>query len=244
MREIAKKAQFTIFIVLGVIVAMVVVFLYFLSNGLTFKQSSDVQDVETYVNQNAQIALQACLATVGLQGGLYTPDNYLLALSGPIQYAYNGGPAVPTIAAWKAGLEQCVETYLGQCLNGFKPLKDLGQQITHGNITAHVLFANYDVPLQIDIPITRVTGSEKKTFNTFNPGSAQVRLGYMHDIVAQIAKSDETLPKGSIDLTYLGSVSGNVTIYEMDGKKRIYQVEDSDSKLQNEAYQFLFGEST
>ena len=155
MRNIKKRGQISVFIILGILIAVVIIFVF--RTNFVIKQVTPV-DVEP-INEH----VENCIREKGFegieklekQGGrIYLDDGLLMYQTGDtkIAYWYDDFINIPSIKDMEKDLEEYVEDNLDDCLN-FKKFDDYFVDVTD-DVKVKVTISdkvNFDVEYPLDV---------------------------------------------------------------------------------------------
>jgi hypothetical protein len=179
-----KRAQITIFIIIGIIILLSTgVYLYVREAGVglpTILQPKTAP-IETFITLCLERTARDALNLIGAQGGfltlppaiLYNPTRYVDAIPGigggldgpkiPYWY-YEGKTQYPHYSYIQREVELYIEQNIGSCIDDFRAFKDEFDIVERSNVTATVLLNEEDTVASIDYAIDVMPkGSEEVT---------------------------------------------------------------------------------
>lgn len=244
-----KKAQATIFIILG-IVLVIAVFIVYQARDLIFiaqwrleKQRDvavqlEVKDIETYVDSCVEEVTEGGIRLIGLQGGYtVTPSNALETDFSIISFGYyNGKKSLPSIEQIQEELNLYIKLSLPLCFdeNEFPDF-----DIATSNINARSRIKQNSVSVTVDYPISVSKDSANYRIQSKYSKEISVRLGEIHNAVSEIIDNEVSNP-GAIDLTYLTDLDYDIAILPYSDDTFVYSITDSNSKINDIPYTFMF----
>lgn len=239
----SKNAQVTLFIILGIVVLVSFALVFYLAKVGVLAQllRLDITEVENYIEESLKFSAEYCLNKIGVQGGYYIPQNYLEKQFSNIEYAYSFQDNFLSSDNLKTEIENCIQENMLACINDFKDFKRRGYKIEYGNLEPEIVLAAEDMPVSANFDVNIKIKDNSYDFNTFKANNIIVRLKQIHNITATITTLRATQIKSSdFDLSYLGSVDVNSSIYEEENSQQVYYLVDPKSTIENKNYFFLF----
>lgn len=112
MKEVGKKGQVTIFIIIAVAVVGVAIALYFLIPSIRTTGGSVDQNPEAFIEQCLHSDFQDAVKTISLQGGSLEPESYFTYNDVNIQYLCYTNEDLKTCVVQKPLLRQDIESEL------------------------------------------------------------------------------------------------------------------------------------
>ena len=238
-----KKAQITIFLLLGLVVLGFFVFLaYFISefSRATEVETRDIDTLKTYVEGCIKHTGSYGLFKIGRQGGYITPPEKTYIRSyATLSYAFSEHKnTLPDLDFIEKELENYIDNNLPACLNDFEEFKNQGLTVEPKHITTDVKFTTTDVILDVHYPLKVIEGNKKTKISDFKL-HVPVRIRRIHEISDDIAERKILNPE-YIDLTFLGDVDVNTTVMTYDDGVQVFVIEDPKSELEAHQYKFMF----
>jgi len=236
-----KKAQVSIYLVVLVIVLGIFVFIIFQtkpSSKVTIQEEPD--SVITFVEDTLELSTNHCLVKLGLQGGNFIPKVFLSESYADIEYSYSFEDTFLTEENLIAELEICINDVMPDCIDGFEDFKNIGLKINHSNLNSKIILARNDLPVSLTYDVSIGSGSKTREVNEFAINNLKVRLKNIHDAAKTLGSTREAQVKDSdLDLSYLGSIPMNSSIYEKENDKQITSIKDHESKIDGRDYVFV-----
>ena len=233
-----KKAQITIFIIVGVVLLLLSVFIFTLPTKELERPSppgDDNEPVKNYIESCLETASTNALLRIGLQGGYIEPIYYDNFFTVKRSYLYKDKiPLIPTVEMMEKELSNFIKNRIENCTNLSMP----GFQITFPTefeVTTKI--HNESVAFNLDYPI--ILESEDEKINIIDPYYLllDIRLGYLREITEHfILQSFE----GYLDYSYLNDQDINFSIYGYLPNVAEITLIDAKSKLKTEPYIFSF----
>jgi hypothetical protein len=176
-----KKAQLTIFIIIGLLLLLSVgLVIYFTTQQITKPieeeviMPEDVRPVYEFVQACADDIAREGLGILGLQGGFirlpgiiertpsaYVPLDTLGAFKVPLWY-YEGEDRTPSIGYMEREISRHVNERLRECAEGFQTFQGRMSVAEEGNVTTRTTIADDQVILRISWPLA-LTAADRTT---------------------------------------------------------------------------------
>lgn len=242
--QIHKKAQLSIFVIIGIIIlAAVSAGIYFYQQSSQIKQNSplELSPVKNYVDQCIdQVAIPG-IYLLGLQGGqIFVDREYLNVSDLNVVYGYYKNR---NVLISKEEMQQQISAYmelqLPVCLSNFESLKEKGLNVTTRNITANTIIADDEVVININYPVTIKQQGQSQKIDLFSRKYA-IRLGHIRNVADKVIKKQQEDPY-NVDLTFISGFDVSVDTSLYDADNFLYKITDPLSKQKNQPYVFEFG---
>ena len=233
-----KRAQVTLFIILGIVLLVAAVFFIFVRTKIITPSIPKIimPRVEEYVDNCIKESGQQGLNLVGKQGGDINPGFYTMYKGDKVTYlcyVENYTACVNRRPGLKFHIERelssFVKSQLTSCMNN-APFERQGYSVTQGAIEVETTIGNYNTMVDVDFPITIQKGDfvfKKDKFSAV----FDVPLGQLVYIANKLVDDEITSPLGMVfwDL-YIVQSRGRVQI-ERDTieKSEIYMLRGRDN---------------
>jgi hypothetical protein len=234
-----KKAQITIFIILGMAVLVLAGTVYYatgIAQQKVFVRHIEASSAKDLVEQCLGIIADDALLTIGKHGGFAELNvNYFEPLN--TSYLYDMGEnKAPDTSVVEQQLSEYVDSHIMQCIDNFDLVKEKGiEVIEKAQPKTTVLMAEKDVRFTIDYQV-----EEKKadmvTTPEFLPVTKFVRLKEIITLANNIVESEKN-NNGLLDLDIECSL--DVVHFPFE-KTLITVITDSNFLIQNTPYRFVF----
>ena len=245
-----KKAQITIFIILGITIVIAVgLFAYYklsIQPELNVLEEG-VSPVHDFVDFCIESTAKEGLNILGLNGGFITfpekisanPFSYLSTSPIPEQknpyWWFNGINNTPTLESMRSPLSEYVTTELKNCLNDFKEIKEDFEIKELGNIITVTKINENDVSFEITYPIliTNLKNETKFKLSKFNV-VIPIRLKVMYELATSIIGSqlrEAFIEKKVMDIISLDTDNIPTTDIEATCKKKVWEIERIRNRL-------------
>ena len=229
----SKKAQITVFIILGLLFLVVLIVLFSRSNvGNIFAAKTPFQEVENC----AKVSVQEGIDILSLQGGSIEPENYYLYEDKKIEYVCYTDENLKSCVTQKPLLKNSIEDELKNyvdpkiksCLSSVKEiLEQKGYDVSMKNpeISIEIVPDNVLVNMDIDLRITK-DGTE--SYDNIRTGVKSKIYNFV--IIASSIMTWETKYGDSETLNYmLYYPSLKVEKKRQEGGSKIYILTDRES---------------
>lgn len=223
----AKKAQLTMFIIVGVFLAILIGVLIY--SGTTKRQAekeeriresvefpSELQPVGVFVQGCLEQEAEKTINVTALQGGRpmaprhpYVWENMTLSHG-----YYMGLNELPTLEEMQNEMAGHLKLKLNDCIASLKDFKAKGMDLEYGNFEPKFIVAPDNVIVDLNFPITlkKETGEVKiEKFSAEIPS----RLGYLHDAAYKIVEED-VRTDGKVTIYYITKFGLWLHLYELD----------------------------
>ena len=213
----------------------------FIVAGINPISKPDISEVNNYIENSLRLTAKYCLNKVGLQGGHYTPKTYLEKQYSNVEYAYNAEDFFLSQDELKTEIKNCIKDVMPLCIDDFKRLKKMGYQIQYGNFNPQVVLGLKDVSAMAEFNVEVKIGEKTYKIEKFKTDNIIVRINRLHNITDKIVELRSGQQKSSdFDLSYLGSIDVNSSIYRENDGKQVYSLLDMESSMDKNNYYFLF----
>ncbi|GEM_PF-3727401 len=207
-----KRAQLSLFLLIGIVTFVVVVLVMHLKSlGPKPVPIGKIQNgpIQQYVVDCADLTLKHAIINLGVQGGFVgIPDYYsgikvetlqIPNTAEPVVYIYDyydypgDHKILGSISDWQDELSNYVNNNLQTCLNDFQPFRVQGYKISAGKIKSKVVIQHNSVFLTLYYPMNVSKSGSMMKFSTFKT-KVNVPLWQVHeqaqDILDAIERSD------------------------------------------------------
>ena len=233
-----KKAQVSVFIIIGILIVLAVVYFLAIRKSSVDIEPSAPQDfsaVQVYVENCLSIVGNFAVYKIGVQGGYIEPrlNSYQSAFL-DVAYAFDSIKTFVELSKMESEIETFVNENLKKCTNGFSEFGAKGISIEEGNVNSDVSFGAKNVIFSVNYPLRITSGGVDYEMEKFT-SDVPVALKTVHsDVDSFVYDFDERY-----DLTYLNGLNSNVYIHPM-GQNDMFVEENLDSSIRGENYLFLY----
>lgn len=231
-----KKGQLSLYIIIAIVIVAVSIILMMVSSRQDKGDvEAEITKIKRYINdcvkKSSEIMLQ-----IGRTSGYYRPPT-LSTEEGIAYYFYEGENLVPSIHIIESEIAEGFKEKLEKCINNFSQFKKSTLQInaTKPTVTAVVTTNNIYVDVTFSV---LVVGKRTSFLNYSNEQIIGVRLGKIYRLASDIV--DMQLKEGTY-LTDFFAIKDNLNVtYKIENNIIVFEIKDFESKINNEAYSFLF----
>ncbi len=235
-----KKGQITIFIILGILLVAGAGFFLFNKNSEVDSGKKIITNpVETHIQQCIEITAKSALITVGLNGGIKDPSEYILFFGGKTPYYYGTeNSSMPTLDDLQNFLSEYMTSNLKNCVN-ISLFPD--QQITEGEINTKTIISDKTVKFNINYPIKFTNDKSTKEISEFST-TIDSRLKILHNVSLEYIKEQKKEPRYMcmtclVQLAYKNKLKINTMTI---GNTVAYNLYDNTTKLDRSEYNYYF----
>lgn len=240
-----KKAQVTIFIIMGIIiVAGVVSFVMVKQTDIT-RLTPETEKIYNFVQGCINQAGIDTIFMVGEKGGYYDSNFDEL----PYYYA-DGKTYVPTKEQIEQEISFGLPFEISVCINDFENFPDYEIASEEPIIQTEIL--DNQVIIKTNYPLTITKGVDTTTLKKFKDIRIPIRLGIIHETINEITQNQLKNEKFSIDgktkeaycLTCINDIAIKNDLFidiievEEDESSVIFIITDENSKINNESFAF------
>lgn len=245
-----KKAQVTIFIIVGIVMLLAVALVLILQKQIvSFKTDELIPTekgiVETYLTSCIQQAGDDALFLIGTQGGYITIPKDLqndasqhlrLSPMNVIPYwAYGQNVRIPPLSAIKQELDLYIEQHTKSCLLDLQPFQETYNLIEKSPIKADTNIADGKVIFNVNWNVELQTKSGEKVAEVItHQAESPVKLKRLHETASRIIDSEMSSLKIedlTQDLIALEHPNVPVTGIELSCKKKTWNPKTVESEL-------------
>jgi len=234
-----KKGQTTFFIVLGIMIVAMLMFVIYVRSIEQEDQyvNADSSSVKYYVENCLTKVSGEGLELIGRNGGytdISTLSHVIETSEFSTAYGYYTRAIYPSLSEVSDNLADYVDENILLCIDDFKVFKSQGFDIDYKDPKSKVMFTDNNVIIKTEFPVT-VKKDSIVTLNDFNTNIG-VRFAILHDIVSNVMQG----PLPYIDLSYLGDIDVDTYILNYDSSQ-VYVIIDQKSRLLSKPYMLMFG---
>ncbi|MBW3015062.1 hypothetical protein KY330_01445 [Candidatus Woesearchaeota archaeon] len=217
-----KKAQITIFIIIGILIVLLGVFVYIFTRTPEVQIEANVDGVRSFVEGCIQNRLERGIDLVSMQGGSIYPVDYIETEEGVVGLAYDSRDVFVSIEEIEVELSAFVTSTLGSCIQNFSLFEEQGLDIEEGEAFARARVLPQVVRVDVEYPLKIVDGGVVE-LNEFTV-SKESRVAEAHTVIKSIV---ENTKEDWIDLAFLSSL-GDVTVLPVSSTEQLYSVNYDD----------------
>ena len=241
-----RKAQVTLFIILGTLVLLVAGLLLYASRVAepptedVARLPAQAQTVYQEVNHCIQTLSEDYLMLMGMEGGYLLLDIQPTRLTFPLRDWLTDGKAdIPTIERLEQDLAAILEDTIDYCATNVTH-PNLQSLTPSGDRHVSVTFRDNDVLVRVNYPLRATFTGEAESAFALHTFTLPVRMRHILDIAADITRANAASPDTFSPDAF--------TTYDVDVTIRpgttywIYSLIDYNSDLRGQPYQFTFGQ--
>ena len=237
----AKRAQITLFIILGMLLLSSAALFYLLKEKLPVEEITvaeaplNIKPVSVYLQECFDEVAKDGLLLLSAEGGNFILEVKLDRVNIPIRnYMEENKNTMPTIQE----LEEDFSNYMINIISGC--LLNISEQYRIKTSPPKVKTTFSDKAyIKIYYPIKLIKGDEISEINTFNL-DYNINLKLLHDIASEIVENTIEEPDW-IDYMQLGKYPVEINIHPYSSHYFIYTLVDHNSSLDYEPYSLTFG---
>lgn len=247
-----KRGQITNFIIIGVIIVVLAIALFFILRAPEpeVEEQLDLTEksiaVKTYVDSCIDSTANTGLLLMGLQGGyLYAPENSISTQYSRVPFYYdNGNKTVPTTQDMEEELAGYLDLYLNDCVQDFAGFDVSVYSIDapENPVTEVIIDSEKGITVSVDYLVNITAEGRTQEIAEFSR-EYNYALGKLYAaanlLMAKITENPEYIP-----ISYMDSISTEEEI-EVDAlsygtSQVVYVLQDPNSLVEGEALLFLF----
>ncbi|MDP2925783.1 MAG: hypothetical protein Q8N99_05415 [Nanoarchaeota archaeon] len=239
-KEVKRKAQITIFVIIGVlIVSFILAYFFSIREHPESDISPIINPLHNYISTCVKNTGEEAIYYIGTTGGYVAPPvNYSTDLD-IAYYIYQGKDLMPDKEILEKELSLYMDNFLYYCLEDFRDFPDFS--VKYKDLKTLAKIDDNKVSFNVEFPLT-VTKDKKKYFFKNFYAEVPVRLGKIYNIAKEI--KDEQMKRDDVCLTCLYTLSeeNNVTIHMLEASNDsiVFLINDNKSKLYQRDYSFYF----
>jgi len=255
MRDLNKKGQLTIFIILAIVIIGLIFLLFVFRDkiGLSSEASIDEKEMISSIEGCVSESLVDGTRLIGLQGGyLELPEKVVELNLSKVAYGYYlGEDNLNSKSRIENEISNYIELMLPYC---FDESQFLEYSITKGDIDSKVEINGRGVSTSTRFSIGASKGDSSftidKKFNAEVPiklnsiydtvnAEIPIKINYIYDTAEENINKEIENPN-AIELTYLADLDYSVSIIPYDDNIIIYSISDENLKDPDYHYTFMF----
>tara|TARA_Y100000034_G_scaffold39094_3_gene48207 strand:- start:7366 stop:8130 length:765 start_codon:yes stop_codon:yes gene_type:complete len=245
-----KRAQLTIYIVMGFILVICFMIFYYLMNSQpTIEQSStdlipELTSINLFVDSCLKNTIEKAVYTIGVRGG-YTSDPPLAAdsflFSSTAYFYYEGENKIPQLSVIEDEISNYVSHNLPNCINNFSEFKDSGVEIMQSPIISETMVKDNVVQVDINYPLTLNKGQQKRIISKFTQ-EYPVRLKLIYETSNKMIK-EQLLYPNVVCISCISKITDD-TLFSIEkinfGDTIYFVIIDDKSIVLDMPYRFVF----
>ena len=224
--HIDKKGQATIFVVLGIVVLVVVIFTLMLFKYNIGRETFqlDVSDIKNAVESCNKGIAKDSLVLLGAQSGRYKnffrpieQENEVLGAVYVSHFAYGGDVSEFTLDDVEAEINEYYGEKMPECLNYFDDFKNAGFEIEENGMNVNVEFLDDATRFILDYEIIVSKDGKKGIAKEYIPAEIPYRFKKVFDISVESAEMHADT--GKIPISYI--YGNGLELYNYDVKNSV-----------------------
>jgi hypothetical protein len=240
-----KEAQLSVFILLGIILLAMIVFI----TSLVFRETEpgpalpdgERTAIKNYVEQCVELTALDAFVDIGQKGGYYTyPPGLELEPESATPYYFDAGASrMPSTEVLQSELGQYIDDNLELCTEELTSnLTALGGTI--GTAESRVILTEDGAHVDVTLPIDLHTDSGSISFDSFSSDISGVRLLTIHDAIADSLDSEMLDTLCTSCLLSIGERYDLTFVAEKRNGTASITVFDNNSLIDGEPYAFSY----
>lgn len=195
-----KKAQITIFIVIGLAILIFAALIIYYTT-VSEKEEVEIKGIDTapvqsFVDSCLQQTLDDGIDYISLQGGYYyAPGSYIANLGYTIPYYHDvaEGDLMPSLDEIEKQISFYINDNLNRCLRNFSAFEKIGYNITGGNKNIILNLGESSVSVDMVYPLQIQLGEEIAAIDSFS-AQTQTQLKQMYAYARMYINMQKTVP--------------------------------------------------
>jgi len=237
-----KKAQVTIFIIIGVILIAAVIFAMFLKpvpDGIEEPIPENFQPINNFIENCVQETSENSIIEIGYKGGI-SFDMEVPRL-GDFYYFYKGQGNLITKETIEDQISKEIKKTFFRCARSFEDFPDF--LIEEGSMEVQSRIEDENVLVKVKYPVTITKDEKTILIEDFN-ANVPVRLGIIYNVLTEINQEQLKNPE-AICINCLNEFAEKsdlyIEFYDFDDEIVIFIIRDENSKINNQDFQWRFG---
>ena len=241
-----KRGQITLFIILGFVLLIVGLFLYFVATeeeGYDLQKESNFQNqvsaIKFYVSRCLEDESSFALFVLGMQGGnIDLPAYHFSSKSFDTSYLYfNGDSKLPSIEEIEEQLSDYITTNIHDCAD-FSKFNNV--DIVEDEINIETVLGYNDVRFRMNWPLTIKQGTLASQISDFSV-TTPVRFLSIYRIIQNIINATKIHPEVIDTFNLLNQNTTRIDFVIFNDDTVLYLIVDNQSRLNvGQPYTFLF----
>jgi len=233
-----KKAQLTVFFILGIILIAAVAY-YLSSRGKveTVEVSADIQPVKLYLDKCLELASKNAFIVMGINGGKrILEEPYLSSGIVDTNFLYDGGTLrIDSLDVFKKNLEAEISSNLEKCFSNFS---EPGTAIERGIPNVTVNFLEKSSRIDAVWPVKVQRNGKTEELGRLESATLDVRMKLIYEVAANITDNVATRPE-KLEFLPLLETGMNITI-GITPDAELFLIIDPNSTIEHKPYAFFF----
>ena len=239
-----RKAQITMFIILGIAIVLLASVLIFLMSSTKDTEISriDPMPIKVYIDSCVENTAIEGIYEIGARGGYYEIHKNDTEYIEIPYYLYLGESQFPSLETVEKEYSKYVETHLELCINDFKPFRDAGYDFEIKNITAKTTFSGNNINIDIDFPVNIYLNSETAELRKFEK-DLKFNFEKKHEIMSRIndglAENKDMIPIGTL-MAEAAENNASYSIIELGDGNVVFALIFNETIMYDEKFMYVF----
>jgi len=240
-----KKSQISIFVIIGLVILIVAVFLIIKINQDRLNQiklqseteNPKLQPLIRYINDCLESKTKEALIKLGEQGLIY-PDTYLASKNTKIAYFYfKGKNYFPKKEVIEKEVSYYVLENMKSCTGDFSKI-GFAVDDSYEKMKSTIFFDEKKANISLIYPMKILLGEEEVYLEKF---SIEVKINFngIYNAAEKIYKETEENTE-TINLDFLKDLPFEIRLIKIDKNTLVYEITDSKYGLENKPYKYRF----
>ena len=249
-----KKAQITLFLILGFVLLLGFSFIVYLraqenpklqiESEKISKLSADMSPVKVFVDSCIESVGKDALITIGKNGGYFelpsqSTKDYDIKTA---YYFYESIDIMPPKSRVEQELSKYMNNELFFCLKNLTDFEKIGMKIEQGNINTITTITPRNVLFSVDLPLTIRQEESESRFSKFDK-NINVKLQEIYDVSAKITEKQAIEPDFLPISHIIGLANKNnlsIFINNLNNDSLLLTIVDNEIKINDLPYRFRF----
>jgi len=241
MKTLSKKAQVTIFIIIGVILIIAIILAMILKTTPDDKEilvPENFQSINNFIENCIQETSDNSVYQIGYEGGA----SFNMENPSPVSfiYFYKGRDYVPTKEEIQDEISKEIKKTFYRCAKGFEDFPDF--QVDEGIMDVQTQIKDDKILVNVNYPLT-ITKDEKTILIENFEAEVLVRLDTIHKVILEVNKEQLRNPE-AICINCINELAEQndlyIEIYDYDEETILFMIRDEKSKINNQDFQWRF----
>lgn len=248
MRKQKLKGQVTVFIIAGILILVIVGFLYAArSSMLTISDSKrSASEVQIFIDECLYTTSEHGISILGMQAGKISPSSFFDIDGIPAGFGYyDGDKKLPSLEDMQSELESFIDGNILHCIGGLAVFEDMGYEIQEiGEPSSAVTFAEHDTIIDLNLSVSYKKKNIESSVNHLKfRTELPVSIKHIHRFSQAIVDMKSQNP-GYINMSYLGSSAFDIHVLTYDDDDvQLFVIQDPQYEIFNMPYRFIFASS-
>jgi len=250
MKELKKRGQVTIFIIIAVLIVAGVSLFFILKDTDTKKQEQieinpEIEPVYSYVQNCLDSSSEDVVYTVGVGGGYYNVEEDMSTENLGVTYHLKDGESLmPSKKEIEKEISNNIEMETENCSSDLDSVFT-DYQIKQKNVSVETTIEQEEVLIEADFPLLikkEDSRHEVRKFREIIP----IKLGLMHEAVSEFISGELGSSAEGMSVKKMTEVSSdyglefNLFQIDREGKEFIFMVTSENQEINNETFIYSF----